>query len=99
MVVTATALAPGPIAAQSTLLTAIEGSAPAPVLDPLANAGTRGLAALWTDPTTDPQADRSVLWDVTWFLRFSRDVSCGHGVPTGTPLVGGLRVHKTRKSV
>ncbi len=56
MVVMGTSLAPPPIAAQSTLLTAIEGSAPAPVLDPLANAVTRGLAALWTDPTTDPQA-------------------------------------------
>jgi len=55
-IVAATLLAPAPIAGQTTLLTALEGSAPAPVLDPLTNSVTRGLAALWTDPTTDPQA-------------------------------------------
>lgn len=36
---------------QSTLLTALETSAPAPILGPTAAALTRGLAGIWTDPT------------------------------------------------
>ncbi len=41
---------------QSTLLTALESSAPAPTLDPTAAALTRGLAVLWSDPTAEPHA-------------------------------------------
>jgi len=44
------------VAAQSTLLTAIEGSPPAPTLDPTAAALTKGLAVLWADPTAEPRA-------------------------------------------
>jgi len=40
---------------QSTLLTALENSPPAPTLDPIAAALTRGLAAIWTDPTAAPR--------------------------------------------
>lgn len=42
--------------AQSALLTALEGSAPAPVLETTATGLTRGLASLWADPTADPTA-------------------------------------------
>ena len=41
---------------QSTLLTSLEGSPPAPTLDATAAALTKGLAALWADPTTEPRA-------------------------------------------
>lgn len=50
------ALAPENTAGQSTLLIALEGSAPAPVLEPTATALTRGLAGLWADPTVDDRA-------------------------------------------
>lgn len=40
---------------QSTLLTAIETSAPAPTLEPTAAALTRGLAGVWGDPTAAPR--------------------------------------------
>jgi hypothetical protein len=43
-------------AGQSTLLTALDGSAPAPVLEPIAVALVRGLAGVWIDPTVDPRA-------------------------------------------
>src|SRR6266705_7074129 len=43
-------------AGQSTLLTALEGSPPAPTLDPTAAALTKGLAVLWADPTAEPRA-------------------------------------------
>lgn len=49
-------LTPASIASQSTLLTALEGFAPAPVLEPTATALTRGLAVLWPDPTADARA-------------------------------------------
>ena len=50
------ALAPACIASQSTLLTALEGSPPPPVLEPTATGLTTGPAALWADPTADPHA-------------------------------------------
>lgn len=49
-------LLPGWMAGQSSLLSALEGSTPAPVLEPTATALTRGIAGLWSDPTADPQA-------------------------------------------
>ena len=42
-------------AGQSTLLTALEGSTPAPVIAPTGAALTRGLPGVWTDPTVDPR--------------------------------------------
>ncbi len=50
------AATPPRLAAQSSLLTALEGSAPAPVLDPAVGALTKGLSGLWSDPTADPHA-------------------------------------------
>lgn len=47
---------PGIASGQSTLLTALEISHPAPTLDPTAVALTKGLAALWADPTAQPRA-------------------------------------------
>jgi hypothetical protein len=48
--------APSNLAAQSSLLTALEGSAPAPVLEPAVAALTKGLAGLWSDPSVDARA-------------------------------------------
>jgi len=54
----------GPAVSQSSLLSALEGSAPAPVLDQTTHAITRGLAALWVDPTIDPRA-KGLMFSVT----------------------------------
>ena len=40
---------------QSTLLTALEGSPPAPIIAPTGAALTYGLSGVWTDPTVDPR--------------------------------------------
>lgn len=55
---------PSPAVSQSSLLSALEGSAPAPVLDHTTQAITRGLAALWVDPTVDPRA-KGLMFSVT----------------------------------
>lgn len=47
--------APRALDAQSGLLTAIEGSAPAPVLEPTAGVFSFGLSGLWFDPTISPR--------------------------------------------
>jgi hypothetical protein len=47
---------PAGAAGQSSLLTALESWSPAPTLDPTTAALTRGLAAIWTDPTGQPTA-------------------------------------------
>jgi len=45
-----------PAGGQSALLTALEGSLPAPALEPTAPGLSRGLSVLWADPTADPRA-------------------------------------------
>jgi len=51
------ALAVGPyrLNCQSTQLSALESSAPALVVDPIAGAGWAGLAGVWSDPTASPR--------------------------------------------
>lgn len=47
---------PVSLSAQSTHLSALEGSAPPSVVEPTAGAARAGLAAVWTDPTASPSA-------------------------------------------
>ena len=47
---------PSTLVGQSALLSAIEGSVPAPVVEPLVASFSVGLPGLWFDPTSAPQA-------------------------------------------
>ncbi len=44
------------VSGQSSLLTALETSPPAPILDPIAGGPTHGLAVIWGDPTSNGEA-------------------------------------------
>ncbi len=47
---------PDPVTCQSTQLSALEGSAPALIVEPIAGTVWAGLAAVWSDPTASPRA-------------------------------------------
>ncbi len=46
---------PAALPGQSALLSAVEGSAPAPVVEPTAGVFPAGVAGLWSDPTSSPR--------------------------------------------
>ena len=55
------AAVPSTLVAQSALLSAIEGSAPAPIVEPTVASLSVGLPGLWFDPTSAPRATGAVV--------------------------------------